>query len=87
MKIVFKENVEPEATFGSLKVKDVFRIAGSECLYMKINWESALCIDGGEIDDGEIEMNLENCIFDFVEDKVVKPLEAELIVCEKRAED
>ena len=81
MKIVFKEKVEPEVTFGSLKVKDVFRISGSECLYMKINWESALCIDVGEF-----EMNIENCIFDFVEDKVVKPLEAELIVYERERE-
>lgn len=79
MKIVFKEKVEPEATFGSLKVKDVFRIAGSECLYMKINWESAFCIDAGEF-----ETDRENCIFRFGEGVEVTPFETELIVYEKK---
>ena len=82
MKIVFKEKVESEATFGSLNVKDVFRIAGSECLYMKLNWESAFCIDAGEF-----ETDRENCIFRFGEEVKITPVEAELIVYKKKAGD
>ena len=49
---------------------------------MKLNWESAFCIDAGEF-----ENDRENCIFRFGEGVEVAPFETELIVYEKRAED
>ena len=77
MKIVFKEKVEPEATFGSLNNCDVFYIDSYDKLFMKINSWSAICIFCGE---HERKADVLGHTYDFGEDRIVRPLKTEMVV-------
>ena len=77
MDFVFKKKEGLKVCFGSLNNCDVFYIDSYDKLFMKINSRSAICIFCGEHERKAVVLGH---TYDFGEDRIVHPLETEMIV-------